>query len=390
VNISDVLALVHAMPKFQFPSINVTGLGSHSFGNATELMVPLVPLMGLKALKKALPLMSILGALNSSHSMDMNFTMPSLPSVNVSQMAVPLHALLALPKAHKALPLMPLLHMLNVTSGMNVSLPMPHFPSLPHLNISDVGVPLGFLMNHHVKGIPLLAMVANVTAALPVFTTNVSVPMQVVGALPFKAILGLKALPLALVSKPLLAVAGHMGNMSEIALSALGGLSANHTISAVPFGGLAALQKSVNISDLPLGAMLALGHKGLFAGLSNMTAGLMGNITAGPSVDVNLRHGSIGMKNIALNLTHPTLGLKNLALALNITHPELAMKLAALNLTLPVPDLRMGSRNISVSVPMLDINPQMDNVTLEIPTASLTMPTLNVDVNGSLDGNNTE
>jgi hypothetical protein len=388
VNISDVLALVHAMPKFQFPSINVTGLGGHSFGNASELMVPLVPLMGLKALKKALPLISILGALNSTHSMDMNFTMPSLPSVNVSQMAVPLHALLALPKAH-ALPLMPLLHMLNVTSGMNISLPMPHLPSL-NLNLSDVGVPLGFLMKHHVKGIPLLAMVANVTAALPVFTTNVSAPMHVIGALPFKAILGLKALPLALVSKPLLAMAGHMGNMSEIAMSALGGLSANHTISAVPLGGLAALQKSVNISDLPLGAMLALGHKGLFAGLSNMTAGLMGNITAGPSVDVNLRHGSIGMKNIALNLTHPTLGLKNLALALNITHPELAMKLAALNLTLPVPDLRMGSRNVSVSVPMLDINPQMGNVTLEIPTAGITMPTLNVDVNGSMDGNNTE
>jgi hypothetical protein len=375
VNISDILALAHAMPKFQFPSFNITGMGGLGFHNGTDMMVPLVPLLGAKALKKALPLVSLLAALNATHGADMNFTMPSLPSVNVSQMAVPLHALLALPKASKALPLASLVSMLNITHGadMNISLPHP-MGLLSHLNISDVGVPMSFLAGH--KG--LLALAGNVSASLPVFATNVSLPH--IGALPIKALLGLKALP----KLPMLA----MGNFSDIALSALGGLSLNKSIGAVPLGGLAALSKSVNISDLPLNALL--GSKlGLLSGLlGNATAGLMGNITAGPSVDVNLRHGSIGMKNIALNLTHPTLGLKNLAVALNITHPELAMRLAALNLSLPVPDLKLGSRNMSVSVPLLDINPAFSNITLEIPTAGLTMPSLNIEGNGT-DGNST-
>lgn len=367
VNISDILALAHAVPKFQFPSFNITGLGGLGFHNASDVMVPLVPLFGAKALKKALPLVSLLAALNATHGADVNFTMPSLPSVNVSQMAVPLHALLALPKASKALPLASLVSVLNFTHGadMNISLPHP-MGLLSHLNISDVGVPLSFLAGH--KG--LLALAGNVSASLPVFATNVTLPH--IGALPVKALLGLKALP----KLPLLS----MGNFSDIALSALGGLSLNKSIGAVPLGGLAALSKSVNISDLPLNALL--GSK------LGLLSGLMGNITAGPSVDVNLRHGSIGMKNIALNLTHPTLGLKNLAVALNITHPELAMRLAALNLSLPVPDVKLGSRNVSVSVPLLDINPAFSNITLEIPTAGLTLPSLSVDGNGT-DGNST-
>jgi len=340
-NISDVMGALHSMPKFQLPTLNVSGAGAVGWGNASEIMVPLVPLFGLKAAKKALPLLPLLALLNSSSTLgaDVNFTMPSLPSVNISQVAVPLHALLALPKAHKALPLLPLLGMLNASSGLNIS--MPHMPSL---NISNVGVPLGFLMHHSVHGLPLLAgLVGNMTGSLPVFTSNVTTAVPAIGALPLKALFGLKALPLALLGKPL------------IGAGMLGGLLGNIT-----------------------------------AGLGgNMTGGLFGNVTAGPSVDVNLRHGSFGMKNVALNLTHPTLGLKNLAVALNITHPELAMKLAALNLTLPVPDFKMGSRNVSLSVPMLEFNPQMSNVTVTVPMAGLTMPGLSMDLNGSADGNST-
>jgi hypothetical protein len=330
-NVSDIMAAVHHMPKFQFPSVNLSGAGAVSWGNASEIMVPLVPLLGLKAAKKALPLLPLMALLNASSTIgaDVNFTMPSLPSVNVSQMAVPLHALLALPKAHKALPLLPLLGALNLTSGLNFTV-----PQLPSLNISNVGVPLAFLMKHKVHGLPLLAgLVGNVSASLPVFsmpTVNATVPA--IGALPLKALLGLKALPLVAASK-------HLGLLSSI--------------------------------------------------VGNFTSGFAGNVTAGPSVDVNLRHGSIGMKNIALNLTHPTLGLKNLAVALNITHPELAMKLAALNLSLPMPDFKLGSKNVSVSVPMLDINPQMGNVTINVPMAGLTMPGLSLDLNGSADGNST-
>lgn len=330
-NVSDIMAAMHHMPKFQFPSVNLSGAGAVSWGNASEIMVPLVPLLGLKAAKKALPLLPLMALLNASSTIgaDVNFTMPSLPSVNVSQMAVPLHALLALPKAHKALPLLPLLGALNLTSGLNFTV-----PQLPSLNISNVGVPLAFLMKHKVHGLPLLAgLVGNVSASLPVFsmpTVNATVPA--IGALPLKALLGLKALPLAVAGK-------HLGLLSSI--------------------------------------------------MGNFTSGFAGNVTAGPSVDVNLHHGSIGMKNIALNLTHPTLGLKNLAVALNITHPELAMKLAALNLSLPMPDFKLGSRNVSVSVPMLDITPQFGNVTVNVPMAGLTMPGLSLDLNGSADGNST-
>jgi len=359
VNVSDIMATFSHMPKFQFPIVNVSGMGGLSLGNASEILVPLVPIMGLKAAKKALPLLPLLAMLNSSAAADVNFTMPSLPSLNVSQMAVPLGALLALPKAHKALPLMPLLAMLNLTSGiqMPINISMPH---LPTINISDIGVPLHALLVPKFKGLPLLALMANASASLPVVSmTNVSMPLPLLGAVPFKALLGLKALPL--LKLPLLggALLGGAGNVTDLAMSALAGLSLNKTVSAVPLGGLASLQKAVNISDLPLGAMLALGHKGLLAGM----AGMMTNIT-GPTVDVSLHKGSFGMKNLAFNLSQPQFGIKPLALALNITHPELALKLAGLNLSMPVPDLRMAMKNVSVAVPMVGLSLGSDNVTV--------------------------
>jgi hypothetical protein len=366
LNVADVVAALHAMPKFQMPSLNVSGLGWH---NASEVLVPLVPMMGLQAVHKALPLVSIMALFNHSAGGDLNIAMPSLPSVNVSQMAVPLHALLGL-KAAKAMPLLPLLAALNHTSSLNISLPHPHFPNV---NISEVAVPLNFLGAHK----HLLALVGNASATLPVFTVGNHSNLHTIAALPVKALLGLKAMPLALAAK-------HLQGAGDLAMSALSGLTLNKTISAVPLGGLASLSKSVNISDLPLGALAALGN--LKAGL---LSGLTANMTTGPSIDVNLRHGSIGTKNIAFNLSHPTLGLKQLALALNLSHPELAMKLAQLNVSVPLPDLRMGSRNVSVSVPLLDINPGLSNVTLEIPMAAFTMPSVNVDMNASADGNGT-
>lgn len=421
-----------AHPKFQVPSINITGGGGWGAGNASDILVPLVPILGLKAATKALPLLPLLALLNSTHSGDFNLTIPSLPSLNISHslpslnishgfpslnishglpslnisgMAVPLGALLALPKAHKALPLLPLLSLFNVTSGLgfggasalNLTIPHPHLPSLnisglglghslnishslPSLNISDVGVPLAALLAPKFHGLPLLALLGNVSANLPVFASNVSVPLPLLGAVPFKALLGLKALPFLAPKLPLLPLLG-LGNVTDLAFSALAGLGHNASITGVPLGGLASLQKSVNISDLPLAALLSLGSKGLLSGV----AGAVGNLT-GPSVDVSVRKGSIGTKNLAFNVTHPTLGLKPLALALNITHPELALKLAALNLSLPVPDLRLGSTNINVSVPTLDINPQFDNVNINVPVAGLTLPTIGL--NGS-DGNST-
>jgi len=354
VNMSDIMATFHHMPKFQFP-INMTGMGGVSLGNVSDVLVPLVPIMGLKAAKKALPLLPLLAMLNSTAAADVNFTMPSLPSVNISQMAVPLGALLALPKAHKALPLVPLLAALNLTSGLQMPINI-SMPQLPTINISDVGVPLGALLHPKFKGLPLLALMANASASLPVVSTNVT-SLPLLGAVPFKALLGLKHLPLlGLKGLPLLGLMGGASNMTDLAMSALAGLSMNKTVSAVPLGGLASLSKAVNISDLPLGAMLALGHKGLLAGMAGMMANITsGNIT-GPSVDVSLHKGSFGMKNLAFNLSQPTFGIKPVALALNITHPELALKLAALNLSVPMPDLRMGSRNVSVSVPLVGLN----------------------------------
>lgn len=359
VNVSDIVATFSHLPKFQFPVVNVSGMGGLSLGNASDVLVPLVPIMGLKAAKKALPLLPLLALLNSSAAADVNFTLPSLPSLNVSQLAVPLGALLALPKAHKALPLVPLLAALNLTSGIQIPLNI-SVPHLPTINISDVGVPLHALLVPKFKGLPLLALLANASASLPVVSTNVSSPLPLLGAVPFKALLGLKHLPLLGLKLPLLGALGGAANVTDLALSALASLSINKTVSAVPLGGLASLQKAVNISDLPLGAMLALGHKGLLSGV----AGLVSNIT-GPTVDVSLHKGSFGTKNLAFNLSQPQFGIKPLALALNITHPELALKLAALNLSLPVPDLRLGSRNVSVAVPIVGLNLGSDNFTLD-------------------------
>jgi len=245
---------------------------------------------------------------------------------------------------------------------MPINISMPH---LPTINISDIGVPLHALLVPKFKGLPLLALMANASASLPVVSmTNVSMPLPLLGAVPFKALLGLKALPL--LKLPLLggALLGGAGNVTDLAMSALAGLSLNKTVSAVPLGGLASLQKAVNISDLPLGAMLALGHKGLLAGMAGMMANITsGNIT-GPSVDVSLHKGSFGMKNLAFNLSQPQFGIKPLALALNITHPELALKLAGLNLSMPVPDLRMAMKNVSVAVPMVGLSLGSDNVTV--------------------------
>jgi hypothetical protein len=392
VNVTDLLSLIHSLPKFQLPVANISGL--HATHNLSDIQIPLVSLKGIHSavkeqIKEALTLGAILGKdILGNHTVGLqkNFSMPSLPSVNVSSMAVPLHALLGAGMAVKGLPLSHLLALVNATHSIQV----PKL-SLPTLNVSDVGVPLSALVGLKFKGLPLLAHLAgNASLSLPVI--NITKPSfmhgnATVGAIPLPALLGLKGAFLSMfhgndtkIALPDILSLLH-ANKSDINL--LAGLTKSFNMSDLPLGSLAALHKAFNVSGLPLSALVD-GKLGALAAL----LGGMGNgtIAAGPSIGINVVPGSIGMKNIGLNLTHPTLGLKPLALALNLTHPELAMRLASLNFSLPVPTVGMGSSALNLTLPIPELSAAMGNLSVTVPTASVSMPSVSVDKNGTGNG----
>jgi hypothetical protein len=383
--------MLAALPKFQMPAVNVTGL--HPFammhGNTSVLSLPLVSLAGAKAAMKAVPLAQILGSLHNGTTLGLNLAMPSLPAKNisvgvpaqainidVSQLAVPLHALLGAGKALRSVPVNHLMALVNATQGIQV-------PKLPALNVSQVGVPLNTLLGLKFKGLPLLAHLAggNVSLTMPVFnipkpSVNVSMGEATpVGALPLQALLGLKALPLGMLAQRGAGLMALLKNGTDINM--LAGLTKAVNVSGLPMGHLAALTKSFNVSGLPLGALAGLKAHGMFNG----------TMMAGPSIGINVVPGSIGTKNVALNIPHPTLGLKNLALALNLTVPELAMKLAALNVSVPMPSVGLGASRVNLTLPVPSVGAAMGSATFNVPTAAVTMPSVSVDTNST--GNST-